>query len=113
METISNSFQLLFRASILSLFLMPFFLTGISAYGDETEFDPAPIAAGTLEGEVLEVEEKTLVIRKQNGEEVRVRMPGRTEESTETFKVGDQVEVYITPEGVTTSIHPLTDGFIR
>jgi len=104
---------LLIRSSILSLIIMPICLNGVNVYGEETDFDPASLAGGTIQGEILEVEEKTLVIRKQNGEEVRVRMPGRTEESAETFEVGDQVEVYVTPEGITTSIHPLTDGFIR
>ena len=95
--------------------VMVVFLWGGSAHAAKASFDPAPVAKGTIEGEVIEVEEDTLVIKKLNGEEARVRIPGRTDDKAETYSVGDRVEVYVTPEGTTTSVReiPVLDGFIR
>jgi len=113
MKKNSKDFQFVLRSFASSLVIMSISLTGVTVYSEETDFDPASIAAGTIEGEILEVEKHTLVIKKQNGEEVRVRMPGQTEESAKNFGVGDQVEVHVTPEGITTSIQPLTGGLRR
>lgn len=64
----------------------------------------APVAAGVVEGRVIEAEELTLVIEKANGEVVRVPMPGKSGESSADFEKGDYIEVAISPEGITTSV---------
>ncbi|GJL48960.1 MAG: hypothetical protein NPIRA01_01870 [Nitrospirales bacterium] len=113
MKNVSEQYGgVIVRALIVSLLLAPVSFSSIIASA-ETESDISSLAAGTITGEILEIEENTLVIKKPNGEEVRVRMPGRTEEAAKDFEVGENVEVYVTPEGTTTSVHELTDGFIR
>lgn len=75
------------------------------SYASEPEQkEIAPIAAGVVEGRVIEVEQLTLVIEKANGEVVRVPMPGKSGESSADFKKGDSIEVAISPEGITTSV---------
>lgn len=64
----------------------------------------APVAAGVVEGRVIKAEELTLVIEKANGEVVRVPMPGKSGESSADFEKGDDIEVAISPEGITTSV---------
>ena len=65
---------------------------------------PAPIATGTYHGQVVEVEDHTLVVKQEDGEVVRVRLPGQSGDQASDFQVGDQVEVTVSPHGVTTSV---------
>ncbi|MEX2492971.1 MAG: hypothetical protein WD425_14555 [Nitrospirales bacterium] len=63
----------------------------------------APIASGVIEGKVVEVETNTLVLEKNNGKIVRVRMPGKSGNTAVEFSKGDYIEAVVTPEGITTS----------
>ena len=69
--------------------------------------DPAPTAtggSGVIEGTVVEVESHTLVVKKNDGETVRVPMPGKSGEPAGQFSKGDYIEASVTPEGTTTSV---------
>ncbi len=73
-------------------------------FAEVSDTGPAPIATGTYHGQVLEVEEHTLVVKQADGEIVRVRLPGQSGYQASDFQVGDQVEATVSPQGVTTSV---------
>jgi hypothetical protein len=86
--------------AISTLFLIhPFYV-----YSADSSAEPAPVASGVYEGEVIEVEEHTLVIKQADGDIVRVRMPGKSGEKSSNFQVGDKLDVVVSPEGITTSV---------
>lgn len=72
-----------------------------------------PKSTGILEGEVLQVEPGSIVMKKDSdGQEVRLRMAEFTQRGGE-FKNGDKIEAFVTPEGTTTSVQPRMGGFNR
>ena len=72
-----------------------------------------PKSVGMLEGEVLRVEPSSIIMKSDpDGHEVRLRMADFTHRGKD-FKEGDKIEAFVTPEGTTTSVQPLTGGFNR
>lgn len=74
--------------------------------------DPAPLSTGgqgVIEGKVIEVETHTLVVKKIDGNVVRVRMPGKSGEKAKDFSVGEYIEASVTPEGMTTSVRKVVN----
>ena len=90
--------------SILSMNIFLILGYSLSGYATNSTTEPAPVASGVYEGEVIEVEEHTLVIKQTDGDIVRVRMPGKSGEKSSNFQVGDKLEVVVSPEGITTSV---------
>jgi hypothetical protein len=102
-------------SKILNVCLLPISFTVFSSVGvvepvlaDIQEdvvtapIDPGP--GGILEAEVTHVEEKVLLVKKENGEVSRIPMPGESGKSAKEFSKGDKVQAVITPEGTTTSV---------
>lgn len=75
--------------AIITFFVIP----PLFVYSSNSSADPAPVVSGIYEGEVLEVEEHTLVIKQMDENTVRVRMPGKSGEKASNFQVGDKLEV--------------------
>ena len=85
---------------IISIFVM----YSSHSYADDHTTGPAPISEGVYHGKVVEVEEHTLVVKQDDGDIVRVRMPGQSDEHASDYQVGDHVEVIVSPQGITTSV---------
>jgi hypothetical protein len=84
-------------------------LLGAIAVSDAAD----PKSVGMLEGEVLQVEPDSIIMKKEtDGHEVRLRMADFTQRGGE-FKPGDKIEAFVTPEGTTTSVQPRVGGFNR
>jgi hypothetical protein len=67
---------------------------------------------GTLEGEVVRMTAQTLVMKDKEGKEIVLNLNDHTDMGP-AIKPGDKVEVFITPQGVTTSVQPLKGGLRR
>ncbi len=67
---------------------------------------------GTIEGEVLRIDPNTLVMKDNAGKEVVLNLNSQTDMAP-SIKPGDKVEVFVTPQGVTTSVQPLKGGLRR
>ena len=73
----------------------------------------AAVASGVQEGEIVEVEEQTLVIKSRNtGKILRIPMPLNSHKNANDFKVGEHIEPVVSPEGITTSVVHL-EGQLR
>ena len=89
---------------VLSILIFLFLIQPSSGYSADSSTQPAPVASGVYEGEVLEVENHTLVVKQTDGDIVRVRMPGKSGKKSSDFQIGDKVEASVSPEGITTSV---------
>lgn len=67
---------------------------------------------GTIEGEVVRMTPETLVMKDKDGKEIVLSLNESTDMGP-AIKPGDKVEVFITPQGVTTSVQPLKSGLRR
>ena len=67
---------------------------------------------GTIEGEVVRLTAQTLVMKDKEGKEIVLNLNDHTDMGP-AIKPGDKVEVFITPQGVTTSVQPLKGGLRR
>jgi hypothetical protein len=94
METVSK-----FGLLISLLLIHPF-----PGHSENVSPQPAPVASGVYKGEVLEVENHTLVVKQTDGDTVRVPMPGKSGKESSDFRVGEAVEVSVSSEGITTSV---------
>lgn len=75
------------------------------------EYGTAPDEAGTFQGKIIEIKENALAIEKTDEEVVRVPLPGETGKSPAAFRLGELVEITMTPGGLTTSVIPVPGGF--
>lgn len=95
------------------LFVVLLSLTGYVVTGHaEDAYDTAPEEAGTFQGTIIEIVEHDLVVKKSDGEVVRVPMPGATRKRAADFQMGEVVEITLTPGGMTTSVIPLPGEFV-
>jgi bifunctional DNA-binding transcriptional regulator/antitoxin component of YhaV-PrlF toxin-antitoxin module len=68
---------------------------------------------GTIEGDVLKIDANSIVVKNhKDGSEVSLPVGRQTNMGGE-FKPGDKVEIMVTPQGVVTSVQPLTGGLRR
>jgi hypothetical protein len=94
------------------LYVLMFGVVGLLSIGS---FSHAvdPKATGILEGEVLQADPGSIVMKKEDdGREVRLRLTEVTQRGGE-FHSGDKIEAFVTPEGTTTSVQPRRGGFNR
>jgi hypothetical protein len=94
------------------LYVLMFGVVGLLTVGSVSHaVDPK--AAGILEGEVLQANSGSIVMKKEDdGREVRLRLSEVTQRGGE-FHTGDKIEAFVTPEGTTTSVQPRRGGFNR
>lgn len=71
-----------------------------------------PERKGTIEGEVLRIDPATLVVKDTSGKEIVLSLNSQTDLAP-SIKAGDKVEVFVTPQGITTSVQPLKGGLRR
>ncbi|WP_447980662.1 hypothetical protein [Candidatus Nitrospira bockiana] len=71
-----------------------------------------PDKMGTIEGDVLTVDEQTMRVKKADGQEIVLHLSKQTQLG-DRFKPGDQVEAFVTPQGAVTSVQPLKGGLRR
>lgn len=72
-----------------------------------------PDKTGTIEGDVLKIDANSIVVKShKDGSEVSLPV-GRQTNMGGQFKPGDKVEIMVTPQGVVTSVQPLTGGLRR
>lgn len=71
----------------------------------------APLG-GTVEGRIVDVEDRALVVQTTDGRIVRMLVTSFTK-GIQQVEIGDRIEATMSPEGIATSVHLRRKGFKR
>jgi ribosomal protein S1 len=94
----------------ITLMLLLAVIAAVPAFGAVEERKPE--RKGTIEGEVLRIDQDRVVVKDKEGKEIVLNL-GKQADVEPGIKAGDQVEAFVTPQGITTSVQPLKGGLRR
>lgn len=72
----------------------------------------SPPMGGTVEGRIVDVEDRALVVESTEGRTLRMLVTSTTKRD-QGLEIGDRIEATMSPEGIATSIHLRQKAFKR